>query len=265
MENLYFERKVYESMLSWKRDLAPEHALFLRGARRVGKTTLAEKLGREQYRSYVLVRFDQAEPTVKDLFVNSLRDLDTLFSTLELVYQTALYARESLIILDEVQLFPLARQALKSLLEDGRFDYVETGSLATIEKRPADILIPSEEYYLDVLPIGFEEYLLATRRLQVMPVIRDHFEGLTPTGALHQQTCKAYREWTLVGGMPQAVRTFAQTHNFGRADFAKRVSSACMRATWRIRTRSAANTRGASSTAFPPSSPSTISGMSSRM
>lgn len=218
---IYFERKAYEQMLAWKRDWAPSYALFLRGARRVGKTTLAEKLGREQYRSHILVRFDQIEPEVRDLFVSSLRDLDTLFSTLEFAYQTKLHEHESLIVLDEIQLFPPARQALKTLLEDGRYDYLETGSLATIEKRAKDILIPSEEHFVDVLPMDFEEYLLATKRSMVMPATRERFEALAPMGPLHQQTMKAYREWMLVGGMPQAVRAFADTRDFGRADFAK--------------------------------------------
>ena len=116
----------------WKQEYAPRYAIFLRGARRVGKTTLAEKLGREEYRSYILVRFDQTDEEINDLFVRSLRDLDSLFNTLQIAYNTRLYPRESLIILDEIQLFPQARQALKTLVEDGRYDYLETGSLATI-------------------------------------------------------------------------------------------------------------------------------------
>ena len=187
----------------------------------MGKTTLAEKLGREQYRSHILVRFDQAEPEIKDLFVNSPRDLNTLFSTLQFAYGTQLYERESLIVFDEVQLFPQARQALKTLLEDGRYDYLETGSLATIEKRAKDILIPSEEHFVDVLPMDFEEYLLATGRPQYMPAIRERFEATRPMAALRQHAMKAYREWMLVGGMPQAVQAFVDTRDFGRADFAK--------------------------------------------
>ena len=130
-----FERKIFQEMLQWKQNYAPNYALFLKGARRVGKTTLAEKLGKEAYRSYILIRFDQVDDTIKDLFINSLRDLDTLFATLQFVYNTPLYPRESLIIFDEIQLFPPARQALKTLLEDGRYDYLETGSLAGITKK----------------------------------------------------------------------------------------------------------------------------------
>ena len=147
----------------------------LKGARRVGKTTLAEKLGREAYRSFILIRFDQADQEIRDLFVNGLRDLDTFFSTLQFVYGTQLYRRDSLIILDEIQLFPQARQALKTLLEDGRYDYLETGSLAGITKLSKDILIPSEEYVIEVLPMDFEEYLWAMDNSMTMQAIREHY------------------------------------------------------------------------------------------
>ena len=217
----YFERKVYQAMLEWKETRAPDYALFLKGARRTGKTTLAEKLGREHYKSYILVRFDQAEQAVKDLFVDSLRDLDSLFQTLQFAYGTRLHERESLIILDEIQLFPLARQALKTLLEDGRYDYLETGSLATIEKKSKKILIPSEEYQVDVLPMDFEEYLAAMGDEMTMDAIRTRFADLEPMGAMHQRAMKSFREYMLVGGMPQAVSAFAGGKDFGGADFAK--------------------------------------------
>lgn len=119
-----FERKVFQEMLKWKEKYAPHYALFLKGARRVGKTTLAEKLGREAYESYILIRFDQADQVVKDLFVNGLRDLDGFFAQLQFEYKAQLHRRKSLIVLDEIQLFPQARQALKTLLEDGRYDYL---------------------------------------------------------------------------------------------------------------------------------------------
>ena len=181
-----FKRKIYDEMLKWKQEYAPKYALFLRGARRVGKTTLAEKLGREEYRSYILVRFDQTEDSINRLFTDSLRDLDMLFNTLQFAYNTRLYRRESLIILDEIQLFPQARQALKTLLEDGRYDYLETGSLATITKKSKNILIPSEEYSLDVLPMDYEEYLWANGNDMIIPVLREHLSSLKPMGSLHQ-------------------------------------------------------------------------------
>lgn len=216
-----FERKVYQEILKWKREYAPKYALFLKGARRVGKTTLAEKLGKEEYRSYILVRFDQTGDDINRLFTDSLRDLDTLFNTLQFEYNTRLYPRESLIILDEIQLFPPARQALKTLLEDGRYDYVETGSLATITKKSKDILIPSEEYPVDVLPMDFEEYLWANNNDMIMPVLREHIKSLKPMGGMHQPIMKAFREYMLVGGMPQAVTAFVESKDFGRVDFAK--------------------------------------------
>ena len=216
-----FERKVYQEILKWKREYAPKYALFLKGARRVGKTTLAEKLGKEEYRSYILVRFDQMGDDINRLFTDSLRDLDSLFNTLQFEYNTRLYPRESLIILDEIQLFPPARQALKTLLEDGRYDYVETGSLATITKKSKDILIPSEEYPVDVLPMDFEEYLWANNNDMIMPVLREHIESLKPMGGMHQPIMKAFREYMLVGGMPQAVTAFVESKDFGRVDFAK--------------------------------------------
>ncbi|MGN1209131.1 MAG: ATP-binding protein, partial [Duodenibacillus sp.] len=216
-----YERKIFQSMLDWKRDYAPGYALFLKGARRVGKTTLAEKLGREAYRSYILIRFDQVNDDIRDLFVNGLRDLDTFFTTLMFVYRTQLFERESLIILDEIQLFPAARQAVKTLLEDGRYDYLETGSLASITKRSKDILIPSEEYTLEVLPMDFEEFLWAAGDRVTLPVIRDHFEHRKPMKALHKSAMRLFREYMLVGGMPQVVRTYLETKDLGKVDFAK--------------------------------------------
>ena len=216
-----FERKVYQQMLEWKKSYAPAYALFLKGARRVGKTTLAEKLGQEEYRSYVKVSFDAADNEVKDLFVNSLMDLDYFFNVLQLKYETELYRGESLIILDEIQLFPLARQALKSLLEDGRYDYLETGSLASVKKKSKDILIPSEEYVVEVFPMDFEEFLWAKGDHMTMPIIREHVDSKKPMLGLHQSIQKSFREYMLVGGMPQAVTAFVETKDFGRVDFAK--------------------------------------------
>ena len=194
-----FERKIYQEMLRWKHDYAPKYALFLKGARRVGKTTLAKKLGEEAYKSHILIRFDQVTDDVRNLFVNGLLDLDTLFETLQLIYKTKLFRGESLIILDEVQLFPAARQALKTLLEDGRYHYLETGSLAGITKKSKDILIPSEEYSLDVLPMDFEEFLWAQDDHVTIPMIRSRVEARKPFGAMHQSIMNRFREYMLVG------------------------------------------------------------------
>ncbi len=216
-----FERKIYSEMLRWKEAFAPKYALFLKGARRVGKTTLAEKLGREAYDSYILIRFDNADASIRNLFVESLRDLDTFFMQLQLEYRTQLFPGKSLIILDEIQLFPPARQALKTLLEDGRYDYLETGSLAGITKKSKDILIPSEEYTLEVLPMDFEEFLWAQDDRMTFPVLRDYFGKRKPMGALHQVVLKSFREYMLVGGMPQVVTAFLQGKDYAAADFVK--------------------------------------------
>ena len=218
---VFFERKIFQKMLEWRQHYAKDYALFLKGARRVGKTTLAEKLGREAFRSYILIRFDQADESVKNLFINLLRDLDTFFSTLSLIYQTKLYEGESLIILDEIQLFPEARQAVKTILEDGRYAILETGSLAGITKRSKDILIPSEEYPLDVLPMDFEEFLWAQGDTLTMDFIRRQYEKRRPMGAAHQTVMNRFREYLLVGGMPQVVKAFVDGKNFEKADFVK--------------------------------------------
>lgn len=221
MKTAEYERKVYKAMLEWKEKLAPDYALFLKGARRVGKTTLAEKLGREAYKTYILVRFDQAGDDVKDLFVNSLRDLDNFYAALQLLYRTYLHERESLIILDEIQLFPKARQAVKTLLEDGRYDILETGSLASITKRSKDILIPSEEYTLEVLPMDFEEFLWAQGDRMSVPLIRSHYEAMKPMKDLHRPIMKSFREYMMVGGMPQAIKTFVESRDYGNVDLVK--------------------------------------------
>lgn len=218
---LEFERKVYKKMLWWKENKAPNYALFLKGARRVGKSTLANKLGREQYKSYIEIRFDKAPDEIKDLFVNSLEDLDSFFNKIQLFYKTKLYKNESLIILDEIQLFPLARQALKTLLEDKRYDYVETGSLASIKKKSKKILIPSEEYHLDVYPLDFEEFLLAMGDNITFDIIKDHFEKNKPFGNMYKKIMYSFREYMLVGGMPQAVYEYYKKKDFGDVDFVK--------------------------------------------
>ena len=218
----YFKRKAYDEMLQWKQKAAPDYVLFLKGARRTGKSTLAEKFGAENYKSYILIRFDKASPQIKSLFTDSLDDLDTFFNVLQLAYKKRLYPRESLIILDEIQLFPLARQALKTLLEDGRYDYIETGSLATVQKGNAEILVPSEEYPINVNPMDFEEYLWANDDEITMGILREHFQSKKEFGTqmLHS-IMKKYREYMCVGGMPQAVSAYIESHDFGKVDFVK--------------------------------------------
>ena len=216
-----FERKVYQEMLKWKNTKAPDYALFLKGARRVGKSTLARKIGRNEYKSFIEIRFDKATNEIKDLFVNSLDDLDTFFNKLQVYYKIRLYKNESLIILDEIQLFPEARQALKTLLEDKRYHYIETGSLASIKKKSKNILIPSEEYHLEVLPLDFEEFLLAMNDNITYEVLKEHFDKKKPLGNIHRKIMYSFREYMLVGGMPQAVYKYLKTKDFGEVDFVK--------------------------------------------
>ena len=221
MPEIEFKRKVYEKMLEWKEKRAPNYALFLRGPRRVGKSTLANRLGIEKYKSFIEIRFDKVPDEIKNLFVNSLEDLDDLFEKLQVHYRTKLYRRESLIILDEIQLFPEARQALKTLLEDKRYDYIETGSLASIKMKSKKILLPSEEYPVDVYPLDFEEFLWAINDDFTFDIIRDHYSTLKPLTAMHNSMKKLFRTYMLVGGMPQSVAAYVKTKDFGEVDFAK--------------------------------------------
>ncbi len=219
------KRKNYAKLLEWKEKYAPDYALFLKGARRVGKTTIAEEFGKNEYRSYIIINFQEANNIVKDIFVNGLMDLDYFFNILQMQFKTKLYPRESLIILDEIQLFPMARQALKTLLEDKRFDYIETGSLAGITKKSkkAEILIPSEEYCIEMLPLDFEEFLWACNDSFTMDIVREHFEKKMPFGSrLEKDILRKFREYMCVGGMPQAVIAYTTSKDFEKVDFVKK-------------------------------------------
>lgn len=224
MAEIVLKRKTYEELLKWKKEYAPEYALFLKGARRVGKTTIVEELGRNEYKSFITINFQSTNDTVRDLFVNSLLDLDYFFNVIQLQYGKKLYKRESLIILDEIQLYPLARQALKTLLADGRYDYIETGSLAGIKKKTesSEILIPSEEYAVEMFPLDFEEFLWATGDEFTFPIIKSSYEKVKPLGNLHKDIFRKFREYMCVGGMPQAVVKYVQTKDFEKVDFAKK-------------------------------------------
>lgn len=224
-EKIVLKRKIYSKLLEWKKEYTPDYALFLKGARRVGKTTIAEEFGRNEYKSFITINFQRADDSIRDLFVNGLLDLDHFFNVIQFQYQTRLHPRESLIILDEIQLFPKARQALKTLLEDKRYDYIETGSLAGITKKSkkAEILIPSEEHDVEMYPLDFEEFLWATGDEFAVDIIREHYAKEKPFGAsLNKEILRRFREYMCVGGMPQAVIAFAQTKDYEKADRAKR-------------------------------------------
>ncbi len=224
MAERQLKRKIYDELLKWKNEYAPEYALFIKGARRVGKTTMAEELGRKEYKSFVTVNFQSANDTIRDLFVNSLLDLDYLYNVIQMQYGVKLFERESLIILDEIQLFPLARQALKTLLADGRYDFVETGSLAGIKKKTekAEILIPSEEYAIEMFPLDFEEFLWAMGDEMTIPFVKSNYDKLKPLGNVHKSIMRKFREYMCVGGMPQAVVKYADTKDFEKVDFVKK-------------------------------------------
>lgn len=217
------KRKIYEKLLDWKRKEAGRTALLIDGARRVGKSYIAKEFAEAEYKSHILIDFNRAPKEVVDLFDNYLNDLDTLFMYLSNFYGTKLYERETLIILDEVQLCPRARSAIKYLVADGRYDYLETGSLMTIKKNVKDILIPSEEEHVKMYPLDFEEFLWALDNDMLMPFIRNCYEKKQPMGqALHRKAMDYFRQYMIVGGMPQAVERYVQTRDFDSVDRVKR-------------------------------------------
>ena len=217
------KRKIYEELLKWKKNSAGQTALLIDGARRVGKSYIAEKFAAAEYKSYLLIDFNRAPKEVTDLFENYLNDLDTLFMYLSGFYNTKLYERETLIILDEVQLCPRARSAIKYLVADGRYDYLETGSLMSIKKNVKDILIPSEEEHLKMYPLDFEEFLWALDNETLMPLIQTCYEKKQPMGqALHRKAMDYFRQYMIVGGMPQAVARYVETRDFDSIDRVKR-------------------------------------------
>lgn len=217
------KRKIYTTLLDWKERRAGKTALLIDGARRVGKSYIVEAFAKKEYRSYILIDFFTASQDVKDLFENYLHDLDTFFLFLSNYYQVKLYPRETLIIFDEVQEFPRARGAIKYLVADGRYDYIETGSLMSIKKNVQDALIPSEEYHVNLYPMDFEEFLWALGDDMLMPFIKERFEKKQPLGpALHRKAMDLFRQYLIVGGMPQAVKEFVESRDFDEVDRVKR-------------------------------------------
>lgn len=217
------KRKIYTTLLDWKERRAGKTALLIDGARRVGKSYIVEAFAKKEYRSYILIDFFTASQDVKDLFENYLHDLDTFFLFLSNYYQVKLYPRETLIIFDEVQEFPRARGAIKYLVADGRYDYIETGSLMSIKKNVQDALIPSEEHHVNLYPMDFEEFLWALGDDMLMPFIKERFEKKQPLGpALHRKAMDLFRQYLIVGGMPQAVREFVESRDFDEVDRVKR-------------------------------------------
>ena len=217
------KRKIYNDILNWKKERNGTTALLIEGARRVGKSYIAEAFAKENYKTYILIDFSKAAEEVKKLFDEYLDNLDYLFTYLSQYYGTKLYERESLIIFDEIQFCPRARGAIKHLVADGRYDYLETGSLISIKKNVKDILIPSEEDKLKMYPFDFEEFLWAMGNDTLMDFIKECYEKQMPLGqALHRKAMDYFKEYLIVGGMPQAVKMYSETRDFEKVDKIKR-------------------------------------------
>ncbi len=217
------KRKIEEKILEWKNKSNGKTALLIDGARRVGKSFITEEFARKNYKSYIFIDFNKAGDEIKELFDKDLNDLDSLFMLLSAAYNTKLYERESLIVFDEVQLYPRARAAIKFLVADGRYDYMETGSLMSIKKNVENILIPSEERHIKMYPMDFEEFLWAKGEELLMPVIKKAFEEKKPVGqVLHRKIITLFREYVIIGGMPQAVDEYLKNGDFEAADAIKR-------------------------------------------
>lgn len=218
-----FKRKFYEELLEWKKTYAGKNAMLIEGARRIGKSTIAEAFAKNEYKDYILLDFAKENSDVKNLFVENLSDMDVFFNNLFVLKQKELVPRQSVIILDEIQLFPQARQAIKYLVQDGRFDYIETGSLITIKKKSAQILIPSEEHRRKMYPMDFEEFLWALGDTVTAKAIKERFESRKPFGdALHRKIMQTFRTYLAVGGMPQAVAAFVEKQTYTKIDAVKR-------------------------------------------
>ena len=224
------KRKISERLMKWKREEAPETAILIDGARRVGKSFSVLEFAKSEYRSHILIDFNKAPAVVKGFFENDLEDLNSFFRKISEYYGARLYPGETLFIFDEVQQFPRARAAIKYLVEDGRYHFVETGSLMSIRENVEGIVIPSEEDHLKMHPMDFEEFLWATGREELFETIAGHFADKTPMGAAHRRAMDAFREYLVVGGMPQAVEKWAQTGDLAKTDAVKRRVLALYRA-----------------------------------
>jgi len=209
-------------LLQWKREKDGRTALLIEGARRIGKSYIAKEFAGNEYESYILIDFSKAPARVKGWFDEYLEDVDTLLQNIQLHYKKKLVPRNSVIIFDEVQKCPRAREAIKALVEDRRFDYLETGSLISIKKNVTDIVIPSEEDGIEMYPMDFEEFLWAMGDDLMMEYIRKQFESKKPMGDFHREAMRLFRQYLIVGGMPQAFEEYIRTRDFDKVDAVKR-------------------------------------------
>lgn len=219
----YLRRKAYDKLLEWKGESAGSSAILINGARRVGKSFLAEEFGKREYRDYITINFTKLNPAVKAVFDGYDGNIDNFLQALSVAIGRVLPVRESLVIFDEVQLCPKARQMIKFLVEDGRYDYIETGSLLSIKANIKGIVIPSEEENLNLYPLDFEEFLWAMGNETAIPYLRRCLADASPVGEeLHRSLMSLFRKYMLVGGMPQAVQAFVETGSFEKAEVVKR-------------------------------------------
>lgn len=219
---MIFKRKIYDELLQWKRTDEGRTAVLIQGARRVGKSTIAKEFAENEYETHILVDFAACSAEIRELF-NDVSDLNRIFMRLQLEYSVELKERKSVIIFDEVQLAPKARQAIKYLVKDGRYDYMETGSLISIRKNVRDILIPSEEVKLHMFPMDYEEFRWALGDTATIRLLQGCFHGRTSMGdATNRKLMRDFRLYMLVGGMPQAVAAYLETNNLEKVDSVKR-------------------------------------------
>lgn len=216
-----FKRKLYDRLLEWKHVQNGKTAILIEGARRVGKSTLVEQFAKNEYDSYILIDFNEASEEVTALF-NNLMNMDYIFLQLQSIYNVVLKKRKSVIIFDEVQNCPRARQAIKYLVKDGRYDYIETGSLISIKKNTKNITIPSEEERVTLYPMDYEEFRWAMGDEATIPLLRTFYDNKLPLAQAHREAMRNFRLYLLVGGMPQAVEAYLETNNFSMVDLAKR-------------------------------------------
>lgn len=221
MTSTVFKRKIYDKFLKWKQESNGTTALLIQGARRIGKSTIVEEFAKNEYKSYILIDFNKASATVKSLF-DDLMDLDFIFLQLQTIYNVVLEKRKSVIIFDEVQKCPNARQAIKYLVQDGRYDYIETGTLISIKQNTKGITIPSEEERINMYPMDYEEFRWALGDTSSIQLIKAFFDKKIPLGAAHRAKQKDLRLYMLIGGMPQAVNEYLNSNNLEKVDAVKR-------------------------------------------
>jgi len=221
---MVFKRKIFNQLLEWKNNSANSKALLIEGARRIGKSTIVEEFGKAEYKSYLLIDFNDVSKVIIDAFEQYLSDLDSFFLILSTEYNVTLYPHESLIIFDEIQKFPKARQSIKKLIKDGRYHYIETGSLVSIKENVKNITIPSEERHIKMYPMDFEEFCIALGEQKIIDYIRLCFNERKPTQeSFHHKAMLLFKQYILVGGMPKPVSEYIENNrSFAAADAEKR-------------------------------------------